>query len=116
VADAAPAAVTDQQQLCTHPGFAAVFDVNRIEPDPVTGMPRAFTADIRVNCEGCGIAFTFPGVPCGLSYIEPRCSVDGTELHAPIRPADAPDDFCAGLPSFGVRMYVADSPESEGCA
>jgi hypothetical protein len=114
VADAAAPAATDQPSPCTHPDFDIVVDVNRIEPDPDTGMPCAFTADIHINCkpapEGCGIAFTFPGLPCGLSYIEPRCSVDGTELRAPIRPVGAPDDFGAGLPSFGVHMYVAGKP------
>lgn len=103
------AAATD----CRHETFVADVAVGRIQPDLVTGMPYAFVADIHVNCApveegGCGIAFTFAGVPCGLSYDQPRCSVDGAELRAPIRPANAPEGFGTGLPSVGARAWVPD--------
>lgn len=106
------AAATDPP--CLHENFVADVDVNRIQPDPVTGMPAAFVADVRVNCApveegGCGIAFTFAGTPCGLSYDEPRCSVDGAELRAPIRPANAPEGFGTGLPSVSARAWMPDA-------
>jgi hypothetical protein len=110
VADAA--AGTDPDQPCLHLVFDAVVDVGRIEPDTGTGMPKAFVADVSIRCapapNGCGTAFAFPGVPIGLSYDEPRCSVDGTELRVPIRPVDAPDGFGEGLPGFGLRVWAPE--------
>lgn len=105
MADAA--AVADQP--CTHEIMTAHVDVGRISPD-AAGMPKAFVAEVHVSCapepEGCGVAFTFPGVACGLSFDEPRVSVDGTELRAPIRPVDAAAGFGTGMPSVGLRLAV----------
>lgn len=111
MADAA--AETDPGQPCLHLHFDANVTVGRIEPDGSSGgMPKAFVADITVNCaappQGCGMPFVFTGVPLGLSFDEPRASVDGTELRAPIRPADAPDGFGKGLPSFSVNAWAPE--------
>jgi hypothetical protein len=101
------AAGTSPDQPCLHLHFDAQVDVGRIEPGPGGGMPKAFVADIHINCaaapRGCGVAFAFPGIPIGLSFDEPRVSVDGTELRAPVRPVGAPDGFGKGLPSVGLR-------------
>ncbi len=101
MADAA--APTDPARPCTHEDFHANVTVARVEPHPVGGMPKAFVADIHVNCADCGAPFTFVGVPCGLSYDQPRCSVDGTELRAPIRPLGAADGP-SGMPGFGISF------------
>jgi hypothetical protein len=107
VADAAAAGPEPARKYpCTHPEFNAHVVVGRIEPD-LDDMPMAYVADIRVNCGMCGIGFDFMGLPAGLSFDEPRVSVGGDELHAPIRPADAePRPGGSGMPGFSVRMYT----------
>lgn len=65
---------------CRHGNFAAAVDVYRFED---TGK---FMADIRVTCVECGEPFRFLGVPAGVSWSHPACSIDGLELHAPIEP------------------------------
>lgn len=111
------AVAPDPGPPCTHPDIDVKVSFNRIQPDPVTQMPAAFVADFRVNCvpppQGCGVAFMFPGVPLGVSYDEPRASIDGSELRAPIRPVDAPPEFGTGFPSVAVNMYVAN--DEPGC-
>ena len=71
---------------CEHMNFKASVNVGRLSHDdggPVTG----YTADVRVNCAKCGMAFRFIGLPAGNHFAEPRVSMDGTELRAPIEPA-----------------------------
>ena len=68
---------------CPHPGFRAEVDVIWM-PDVA-----AWTADVRIRCEACAEPFTFVGVEAGLSSDGPRVSVQGTELHVPIRPESA---------------------------
>ena len=53
------------------------------EGGPVTG----YTADIKIKCSDCGLAFRFRGLPAGSHYAEPRLSADGLEMRAPIEPA-----------------------------
>lgn len=100
----------DAADPCTHPNFDLRADFNRIQPDDA-GMPRAFTVDIQVNCASCPTRFMFPGMAAGLSYDEPRTSIDGTELRAPMRPLGSAD-IPSGLPSVSARLYVADGSES----
>jgi len=72
--------------ICQHEHFAAHVEVNRLtdaEGGPVTG----YAADITVRCAACGQPFEWIGVPGGLSPGQPMCSVDRTELRAPIHPA-----------------------------
>lgn len=100
----------DPDRACRHADFDAVVDVARVlstgpaagEPDPDT-MPVAYVAEIQIKCAGCGEPFRFTGCTAGLSYAEPRVSVDEATLHAPIRPASADPDFGMGLPGFAVR-------------
>ncbi len=100
----------DPDRACRHPDFDAVVSVTRVlsdapadtPVDPDT-MPIAYVAEVQVKCAGCGEPFRFAGCIAGLSYAEPRVSVDEATLHAPIRPASADPDFGLGLPGFAAR-------------
>jgi hypothetical protein len=96
---------------CPHLNFAANIDVNRIgEADTDDGRPRAYSADIRVQCapppDGCGEPFRFTGLPAGLSGAHPTVNPNETELRAPIRPASADPDFGLGIPGFAIQQVV----------
>lgn len=93
----------DPDRACPHPGFTADVVVNRVgEAETVDGLPRAYMADIRVECAHCGEPFRWVGVPAGLSFDRPMVSVDERELHAPLRPASADPDFGLGIPGFAI--------------
>lgn len=95
---------TDQDRACRHENFDALVSVGRhTGPDEVTVV--GFSADIRVNCRDCGEPFRWTGVQAGWQPGRPMCSVDETELRAPLRPASADPDFGLGLPGFAIR-YV----------
>lgn len=71
---------------CLHMNFrskVAVLRLSHVEGGPITG----YAADVSINCVECGLAFRFAGLPAGNSHTEPRVSIDGTELRAPIEPA-----------------------------
>lgn len=71
---------------CQHDDFrcdAAIGRLSQAEGGPITG----YTADIKVTCAQCGLPFRFVGLAAGNHYAEPRVSIDGTELRAPIEPA-----------------------------
>ncbi len=71
---------------CAHEYFKASVRVGRLsqeESGPITG----YTADVKVMCAECGLPFRFVGVAAGSSFAEPRVSIDGTELRAPLEPA-----------------------------
>ena len=75
-----------RDQDCLHLHFKARVDVARLskkEGGTVTG----FCADVSIVCADCGLPFRFVGLPAGSHHSEPRVSVDGTELRAPIEPA-----------------------------
>lgn len=103
-----PPTTVDPDRACRHADFEAVVDVALVlgtgpgEPAP-DAMPVAYVAEIQIKCAGCGEPFRFAGCIAGLSYNEPRVSVDEATLHAPIRPASADPDFGLGLPGFAVR-------------
>lgn len=65
---------------CRHEDFYAVVAVARIED------AGAFLMEARVCCKQCGIPMRFLGVEAGLSYEEPRVSIDSVTLHAPMEP------------------------------
>jgi hypothetical protein len=79
-------ALAAHQSDCKHLNFKASVDVGRLSHDP-GGPITGYTADVRVNCADCGLAFRFVGIAAGNHYAEPRVSMDGTELRAPIEPA-----------------------------
>lgn len=71
---------------CEHKSFRATAKIGRLsheEGGPITG----YSCNLTVKCEDCGLAFRFIGLEAGDHYAEPRVSVDGTELRAPIEPA-----------------------------
>lgn len=71
---------------CPHMSFQTHARIGRLsdtEGGPVTG----YTADIKIECVDCGLPFRFRGLAAGSHYAEPRVSVDGTELRAPLEPA-----------------------------
>ncbi len=102
-----PVQPVDPDRPCLHTVFAATVTVARVEPDD-TGMPKAFVAEVVVQCapppEGCAEPFRFSGAPAGLNYRHPTVSVDEKTLHAPMRPASADPDFGMGLPGFAIRQ------------
>jgi len=69
---------------CTHENFEATVSVIRL------GDTGRFTTEISIRCENCGEPFRFLGVAVGSSPIEPKVSVDGLELRAPIEPQVTP--------------------------
>jgi hypothetical protein len=102
--------VSNPNRACPHLNFEANVEVNRIVADgaPEDSVPIAYSADITVCCAECREPFRWTGVLAGLSHAEPRCSVNGTELRAPLRPASADPDFGMGLPSFLI-VYRGDT-------
>lgn len=65
---------------CPHENFYATVNVARMLD---TGK---FIADIKIHCVECEEPFRFLGVPAGIAWDHPACSIDGLELHAPIEP------------------------------
>lgn len=84
---------------CEHMNFLAAVNVGRLSEDE-GGVVTGFTADIRIKCAACGLPFRFVGLAAGNHHSEPRVSIDGTELRAPIEPATH-DKF---LPSASYVM------------
>ena len=73
--------------MCAHDKFQATVRVGRlskVDGGPVTG----YTAEVAVKCASCGLPFRFIGLAAGNHFGEPRVSIDGTELRAPIEPAE----------------------------
>ena len=72
---------------CEHMNFRADCDIGRLsagEGGPITG----YTVAVKVKCAECGLPFRFIGLNAGSHYSEPRVNIDGTELRAPIEPAE----------------------------
>lgn len=64
----------------------------------------AYTCDFRVKCAECGLPFTFPGLPNGISSHEARVSINGQVMVVPIKPADKKHfEF---FPGFDVHHTV----------
>ena len=75
------------EMTCQHEKFRCNANIGRLskeEGGPITG----YTADITVTCAQCDKPFRFVGLPAGSHPSEPRVSVDGIELRAPLEPAD----------------------------
>jgi len=72
---------------CDHSDFQAQVNVGRLSNE--TGGPIAvYTADVTISCAQCGVPFRFVGLTAGSHYAEPRVSIDGIEMRAPIEPAE----------------------------
>jgi hypothetical protein len=93
----------DPDRSCPHENFDAFVDVGRITASDNDPTVIGYSAEIKVNCRDCSEPFRWTGVPAGLSPRQPMCSVDETELRAPLRPASADPDFGLGLPGFSVN-------------
>lgn len=72
---------------CEHENFRCEANIARLSKEE-GGSITGYTADIKVSCAQCGKEFRFIGLAAGNHHSEPRVSVDGTELRAPIEPAD----------------------------
>lgn len=87
---------------CQHENFRAQVDVHRLLPKE--GMPAAhYSADVRVNCEQCGLPFRFRCTRVGLSYDDPTVSVDGQELRVSVQPDDGTIPLPPKVKGFAVR-------------
>lgn len=75
-----PCGISLKPSDCPHADFQASVSVHRFLD---TGK---FMADVLVRCARCGEPFRFVGVPSGLDFERPMCSIDGLELRAPIEP------------------------------
>ena len=95
--------MTDPDRACPHENFDVYAAVNRRTKGDDDPTVIGFSADIKINCRDCGEPFRWTGAPAGLSPTRPTCSVDESELRAPIRPASADPDFGLGLPGFAVN-------------
>ncbi|MFR0354129.1 hypothetical protein [Streptomyces sediminimaris] len=93
----------DPDKPCPHENFDAYVEVNRVTASDSDATVIGYAADIKVNCRECREPFRWTGVPAGCSPRQPMCSVDETELRAPLRPASADPDFGLGLPGFAVN-------------
>lgn len=88
---------------CPHSGHRAEVDVIFLED------VGAWTADVRISCDACGEKFRFVGVQPGLSGAGPRRSIEGTELHVPIRPVSQSDEPTGMM---GYTVQISDGPGS----
>lgn len=104
--------MTDPDRPCPHEDFDAYVAVNRITASDTDPTVIGYAADIKVNCRVCDEPFRWTGVPAGLSPGHPTCSVDETELRAPLRPASADPDFGLGLPGFAVNYRPGPAGQS----
>jgi hypothetical protein len=93
----------DPDRACPHLEFEVWADINRLSQDE-GGPIHGYRADIRIKCRDCGEPFRFIGTPAGVLADRPACSVDETELRAPIRPASSDPDFGLGIPGFAIRQ------------
>lgn len=98
---------TDPDKPCSHENFGASVEVARLTACEGDAHPEAFTADIKAWCADCGEPFRWIGVQAGMHPGRPMCSVDETELRAPLRPASSDPDFGLGIPGFAVTWRDA---------
>jgi hypothetical protein len=98
---------------CPHVDFNVYAEVNRlVDHDPEQGQiapATGYQVDLKVSCRDCDEPFVWVGpMPVGLSPGEPRVSVDGTELRAPLRPSSEGSAFGLNRPGFGIRFREED--------
>lgn len=97
--------MVDPDRPCPHENFDAYVDVARRTKSDTDSTVVGYSAEIKVNCRDCQEPFRWTGVQAGLSPARPMCSVDETELLAPLRPASADPDFGMGLPGYAVTWH-----------
>lgn len=78
---------------CEHLNFAAQVNVIRLtaedEPQRLTG----FLAEVRINCDVCGRAMQFRGLPAGIDTGGACVSVDGLEARLGLVPQGEEHSF-----------------------
>jgi hypothetical protein len=72
---------------CAHKKFRCAANIGRLS-DHDGGVITGYVADLKIECADCGLPFRFIGLAAGNHHSEPRVSIDGTELRAPIEPAE----------------------------
>lgn len=105
---------SDPDKACAHLDFVANVNVARMldgmgDPPPQDVPATSYSAEITVQCKNCGEPFRFMGVQAGLMPSRPMCSIDETELRAPIRPASSDPDFGLGIPGFAIQYREGDA-------
>ena len=70
----------DTRTHCPHEQFRADVKVARLLDS------GKFMAEIAIRCVDCNEPFRFIGVPAGIAWDHPCCSIDGLEMNAPIEP------------------------------
>ena len=71
---------------CPHDNFDAQVDVGKLT-DINTLM-----VDLKIVCRECGSRFSFIGLPSGIDFKSPTCSVSGLEARLPAKLV-GPKDF-----------------------
>lgn len=93
---------------CEHVEFAAEVDAVRLTAGEHVGAPvTGYTADVRIRCAACGTRFQFVGPDVGLSGARPMVSLDGCEVHLPMRPEGEDRAEPVAMPGFSVRVTAA---------
>lgn len=88
---------------CHHDNFFAKVDVQRLLKNESDADASAFVAEIKINCSDCGLRFEFLGVPMGYQPGATRCSPDGLELRAALKPKGVTLDQ-AGMVGFNIKV------------
>jgi hypothetical protein len=84
-----PIAPTRPVDGCSHAGQRVAAAVHRFIDRP------EWMAEITIVCTDCGTPFKFLGLPSGVSFRQPRVSIDSRELVAPIAPDTGPVELHA---------------------
>lgn len=103
--------MSSPDQPCPHENFTANVAVHRLTASDTDPTVVGYYADITMQCAGCEEPFRWTGLQAGLSQARPMCSVDETELHAPLRPASTDPDFGMSLPGYAVTWRGGPAPE-----
>lgn len=93
--------MADLDRACPHPDFIADVQVHRLVNDGEE-HPHGYIADVKVRCSACDEPFRWTGLQAGVLPNRPMCSIDETELRAPLRPQSTDPDFGLGIPGFAI--------------
>ena len=83
---------------CKHEEFVAHVAVNRLEDS------GQFVADIKINCQQCGLPFEFLGLEPGLDLHGARCSIDALEARIALIPRGQKPNPLQRM-MFGIRKF-----------
>ncbi len=91
---------------CKHENFNCIANVGRlVKGEDLTVTPSAFVAEITIHCRDCGEPFEFLGVPMGYQPGATRCSPNGLELRAALKPKNETLDQ-TGMPGFDINLRM----------